>query len=74
MERVVKIYGETDVPTEKRLMDKDKRRAAYYQFYTDMQWGQAQNYHIALDSGILGIETCVGLLTQLYQNSLPSGR
>ena len=74
MERVVKIYGETDVPTEKRLMDKVKRRAAYYQFYTDMQWGQAQNYHIALDSGILGIETCVGLLTQLYQNSLPSGR
>ncbi|MCJ7834695.1 cytidylate kinase-like family protein [Cuneatibacter sp. NSJ-177] len=74
MERVVKIYGETDVPTEKRLMDKDKRRAAYYQFYTDMQWGQAQNYHIALDSGILGIETCVGLLTQLYQHGLPDGR
>lgn len=33
-ERIVQVYGETEVPTEKRLKEKDKRRAAYYQFYT----------------------------------------
>lgn len=65
-ERIVEVYGETDVPTEKRLRDKDKRRAAYYQFYTDTKWGLAQNYHISLDSGIIGIDRCVELLADLY--------
>ncbi|MDO4299029.1 MAG: cytidylate kinase-like family protein [Lachnospiraceae bacterium] len=65
-ERIVRQYGEgTDTP-EKRLKDKDKRRAAYYQFYTDRKWGEMQNYHIALDSGVLGIEKCAEILTSLY--------
>ena len=37
--RIVEKYGETEEPTEKRLRDKDKRRALYYQFYTDLEWG-----------------------------------
>ena len=65
-ERIVKMYGErTDAP-EKRLRDKDKRRKAYYQFYTDTQWGVAENYHLALDSGKLGLEKCVDIIAQLY--------
>ncbi|MGN1147195.1 MAG: AAA family ATPase [Lachnospiraceae bacterium] len=65
-ERIVKQYGERDVAPEKRLKDKDKRRAAYYQFYTDMKWGALENYHITLDSGVLGIDTCVKILADLY--------
>lgn len=45
----------------------DKRIIKIYCFYTDMKWGQAQNYHIALDSGELGIEKCVELLAGLYK-------
>lgn len=65
-ERIVKQYGERPEAPEKRLKDKDKRRAAYYQFYTDKKWGAMQNYHIALDSGVLGIEKCVETLVGLY--------
>lgn len=66
-ERIVRQYGErTDAP-EKRLRDKDKRRAAYYQFYTGLAWGAVERYHIALDSGALGLETCASLLVQLYR-------
>lgn len=65
-ERIVKVYGETDVPSEKRLKDKDKRRAAYYQFYTDRKWGDAAHYDVCLDSGTLGIDKCVDIITQLY--------
>ena len=65
-ERVVNLYGETDESVEKRIAEKDKRRKLYYQFYTDMEWGQACNYHISLDSGALGIEKCVELITGLY--------
>ena len=65
-ERIVNVYGEKEESPEKRLRDKDKRRAAYYQFYTDRQWGDAHNYDISLNSGILGIEKCVEILESLY--------
>lgn len=65
-ERIVKLYGESDVAPEKRLRDKDKRRSAYYRFYTDTEWGIAEHYHVCLNSGALGIETCVALLAELY--------
>lgn len=65
-ERIVKEYGEREETPEQRLKDKDKRRAAYHRFYTDMKWGHAQNYHLCLDSGELGIEKCVDILTSLY--------
>lgn len=61
-ERIVKLYGETSQSPEKRLKDKDRRRSSYYRFYTDRDWGAAQNYHLALDSGVLGIEKCVEII------------
>ena len=64
--RIVKVYGERDQSPEERLRDKDKRRAAYHRFYTNMKWGCAQNYHLTLDSGALGIDKCVDLISQLY--------
>ncbi len=69
-ERIVSVYGEHDnVSPEKRLADKDNRRKAYYQFYTDMNWGDATNYHLSLDSGKLGIDKCVDIIVNLYKNS-----
>lgn len=65
-ERIVKIYGETAEKPEKRLTDKDKRRAAYYNYYTDSQWGKIQNYHISLNSGKIGIEKCAEIISSLY--------
>ena len=63
--RIVEVYEREQSP-EQRLRDKDKRRAAYHRFYTDMKWGDARNYHIALDSGVLGIEKCADMIASLY--------
>ena len=65
--RIVEVYGETEVAIDKRIRDKDKRRAVYYEFYTGQTWGLAENFHLALDSGELGIDTCVAILADLYQ-------
>ncbi len=64
--RIVTVYGERDASPEERLRDKDKRRAAYHRFYTNMKWGRAQNYHLTLDSGALGIDKCAQIITELY--------
>jgi len=60
--RIVEVYGETSVAPEKRLRDKDKKRAVNYRYYTEQEWGRAQNYHLTLDSSAFGIEGCVELL------------
>lgn len=65
-ERIVKVYGESEQSPQQRLKDKDKRRAAYHRFYTDMKWGYAQNYDITLNSGSLGIDKCVQIIKSLY--------
>lgn len=64
-ERIVRVYGERAESPEDRIREKDKRRAAYHRFYTDMKWGYAKNYQVSLDSGKLGIDTCVSILKAL---------
>ncbi len=64
--RIVDVYGEREASPEQRLRDKDKRRAAYHRFYTDMKWGHAQNYDVTLNSGTLGLDACVRIIKSLY--------
>lgn len=66
-ERIVEKYGEKEESPMKRLKDKDKRRSTYYHFYTDMEWGAVENYDITMNSGVLGIEKCVDIITDLYR-------
>lgn len=63
---ILEHYGERNDSPEKRIHDKDKRRAAYYQYYTDMKWGKAENYDLSLNSGRIGIEKCADIIAELY--------
>ncbi len=63
--RIVEVYGETDEAPVKRIKDKDKRRAAYYQHYTDMNWGASRNYDVCLNSSFVGIDGCVKILKEI---------
>lgn len=67
-DRIVRLYGESEAAPEKRLEDKDKKRQVYYKNYTGREWGDARNYHLTLDSGKLGIETCVRIISELVQS------
>ena len=60
--RIVERYGEKDKSPEKRLAEKDQKRRVYYKNYTGRNWGQAQNYDLCLNSGVLGEEVCVELI------------
>ena len=66
-ERIVRLYGESENSPEKRLEDKDKRRRLHYKHYTGREWGRSQNYHLCLDSGVLGIQRCADMIVQLSQ-------
>ncbi len=64
VDRIVNIYGKEE-PPEKIIKDRDKHRAAYYQYYTDMKWGESRNYDICLSSSSLGFEKCAEILCDI---------
>ena len=66
VKRIKEEYGATGDSLAKSIKNKDNRRSAYYQYYTDRKWGKVENYDLALDSGSLGIDTCVDILCRLY--------
>ena len=66
-DRIVRVYGESNVKPEKRLKEKDKRRAAYYEIYTDQKFGEPENYDLCLNSGKLGLEECADIIVDVYQ-------
>lgn len=66
-ERIVRLYGETKQTPQKRLTDKDNKRRVYYRHYTNRNWGEAQNYHLSLNSGMVGVEKCVDIIVDVAQ-------
>ena len=68
-DRIVRLYGESEKSPEQRLNEKDKRRRVNYQHYTGRTWGQAQNYDLCLDTGVLGVEQCTDIIVGIVENS-----
>ena len=55
-ERVMLRHPELREGAALDLINKtDRRRSSYYAFYTGGKWGKYDNYHMALDSSLLGI-------------------
>ena len=57
-----KLAMDTGVSAEKmedHVKATDKKRKKYYEYYTDQKWGMAENHHLCLDSGLVGVDGCV---------------
>lgn len=67
MDYRVNTYKERFPETEdvlKLMRKKDKGRSSYYRFYTDQEWGDIDNYDLALDTSRLGLDLCVDMIIQ----------
>ena len=65
---IIEKYGERSESIEKRIKEKDDRRKAYYKHYTGRNWGDVQNYHISLDTSVLGFEQCAEIVANAVKN------
>ncbi len=66
VERSVREHGLEEKDAAAILAKRDKARAQHYRFYTAQSWGDMKNYHLALDSGALGVEACVELICRAF--------
>ena len=69
-ERIVRLYGESEVNPEKRLEDKDKRRRAYYKHYTGNEWGHYRSHHLSLNTGVVGIERAARIIVEVARQPI----
>lgn len=51
----------------------DKKREQYYRFYSGQQFGDAKTYDLCLNSGVIGIDRCVRILTDIYDAKSSEG-
>lgn len=71
VKRAVEVYGIEEKHAADYVKRMDKQRISYYNYYTDRKWGVPQNYHICIDSSVLGISQTVDLLAEfldMYYN------
>ncbi|MBQ6404197.1 MAG: cytidylate kinase-like family protein [Oscillospiraceae bacterium] len=63
--RVSELIGSTN-PNEiqKKMQHTDTARRAFYEHFTGKRWGDSRNYNLALDTGVLGYETCIDLICE----------
>lgn len=66
-DRVINMYKEADEKIAvKKITSTDKKRESYYNHYTKQKYGEAKNYDISLNSGVLGIDGCVKIIEEIY--------
>ena len=53
--RIAKKYDLTDAKAKDIIIKTDKKRASYYNYYTNKEWGDAKGYDLCLNSGKLGV-------------------
>ena len=49
----------TDAKAKDMIIKEDKRRASYYNYYTNKEWGDAKGYDLCINSAKLGIDGTV---------------
>lgn len=70
VERAIHSYEVDERNIESSITKIDKRRANYYDYYTDRKWGNADNYDIVLDSSKFGVEGCAQILKSLIEKKI----
>ena len=67
--RVSELIGTDELAAVKKAMiKKDAARHNYYNRFTGRKWGACRNYHICLDSGLLGYDKCAEIIADIAED------
>ena len=65
--RIARIYDLTDAKAKDMIIKADKKRASYYNYYTNKKWGDSSSYNMCLDSSVLGIDGTAEAIKKLIE-------
>ncbi|MBR5577391.1 MAG: cytidylate kinase-like family protein [Lachnospiraceae bacterium] len=61
-ERVMKLYDLNEFMAERLMHEADTKRKRYHNDFCEGKWGDSRNYHISVNSSLLGIEETTKIL------------
>jgi cytidylate kinase len=64
IKRVVRDFKVTESKAKELITKADKRRAAYYNYYTNKKWGHCSSYDLTIDSARLGVNGSIELIKE----------
>ena len=67
IKRIAKKYDLTDAKAKDLIIKTNKKRASYYNYYTDKRWVDADSYDVCLDSSVLGLEGTAEAIIKLIE-------
>lgn len=62
IKRIAAKYNLSDDKAKDMIIKKDKQRASYYNYYSTRKWADIKNYHMSIDSSLLGIDGTVDMI------------
>ena len=67
MGRVTDIYKNDAKNIRSLIENTDKKRASFHNYYTEENWGDSRNYQLTIDSGEIGIDASVELISNFIE-------
>nr|WP_308743559.1 cytidylate kinase-like family protein [uncultured Anaerocolumna sp.] len=64
--RTIEEYHTPAEKIEEHILAIDKKRAAYFNYYSNMKFGRTESYHLCIDSGYVGINGAIELIKTAY--------
>lgn len=72
-DRVARVMerNKVNAKTARRLLEKgESSRAEFYNFYSSHTWGEADTYHLCLNTSVLGVEKSVDIIKDFVKAKL----
>ena len=70
IKRVAQTYQLSLDKAQELIVKTDKKRAEYYNYYSNKVWGAAGSYHLCINSSVLGMDQTVAFITQFIKQRL----
>ena len=67
---ISRLEGISTTKAEEKINHVEKRRAEYYNYYSNKRWGAAESYHLCIDSSVLGIAKTTDFIEQFIRAKL----
>ncbi len=67
MNRLIHSYGFSEKDAKDIMLKTDKKRAAYYNYYSNEKWGRADNYDLCVNSSSMSEEAIATLIIEFAE-------
>lgn len=62
IERIAKLHNLSEKQAKEMIIQQDKKRKAYHNYFCEGKWGDSRNYEFSINSSKLGLEVTVEVL------------